>query len=33
MANGVVFNGLSTYKNQTTGDGQLIYPDGSIYIG
>ena len=33
LPNGVVFNGLSTLKNPTTGDGQLIYPDGSIYIG
>ena len=33
MPNGVIFNGLSTIKNPTRGDGQLIYADGSIYIG
>ena len=33
MTNGVVFNGLSTAKQPTTGDGQLIYPDGSVFIG
>jgi hypothetical protein len=33
MPNGVIFNGLSTTKNPTSGDGQLIYTDGSIYIG
>ena len=33
MPNGVIFNGLSTTKNPTSGDGQLIYTDGSIFIG
>jgi len=33
MTSGVTFNGLSTAKHPTTGDGQLIYPDGSIYNG
>lgn len=33
LPSGVTFNGLSTAKHPTTGDGQLIYPDGSIYKG
>ena len=33
LASGVVFKGLSTKREPLTGDGQLIYPDGSIYVG
>ena len=33
MSNGILFKGLSTKKNPLSGEGQLIYPDGSLYIG
>ena len=33
MPNGILFKGLSTKKNPLSGEGQLIYPDGSLYIG
>ena len=33
LSNGILFKGLSTKKNPLTGDGQLIYTDGSLYVG
>ena len=33
MSNGVLFKGLSSKKNPLSGEGQLIYQDGSLYVG
>ena len=33
LSNGVLFKGLSAKKSPLTGDGQLIYTDGSLYVG
>ena len=33
LASGVVFKGLSTKREPLTGDGQLIFTDGSLYVG
>lgn len=33
LTGGVIFNGISNAKTPATGNGQLVYPDGSVYIG
>ena len=33
MSNGVLFKGLSSKKHPLSGEGQLIYQDGSLYVG
>ena len=33
LASGVIFKGLSSKKEPLTGDGQLIFTDGSLYVG